>query len=293
MKYEIKTYQESFLEDQYEVGKEAIKDWLFEAQTPVKSLRETYSQPGFDPTTRFYAFIDDKMIGYVLTRVLGEIDGVIKADLSYPRVLPGYEDAFDLLYEKAIEELKKRDAKVVRSIASKQWPNTIEAFEKLGFAYTSEVYRIFNLETGKFNIDDKLDMKGISEFNKETDFDDVVEFFVRTRGMKEERAMQVMDIIANVYPEEFFAHILLRSNNKIAARAVCTRMSDDTGNFYYFGDEDNFDNPIITKMIAVLKEKGIENVNAFLTKDTLSQEEKHLKLGFINYGEVSRYEKEI
>ncbi len=293
MKYEIKTYQESFLEDQFEVGKEAIKDWLFEAQTPVKSLRETYSQPGFDPTTRFYAFKDDKMIGYVLSRVLGEIDGIIKADLSYPRVLPGYEDAFSLLYEKALEELKKRDVKVVRSIASEQWPKTIEAFEKLGFSYSSEVYRIFNLEVNKFTIDDKLDLKGITEFNKESDFDDVVEFFVRTRGMDKERAMQVADIIANVYPEEFFAHILLRSNNKIIARAVCTRMSDDTGNFYFFGDEDYFSKAIITKMIAVLKEKGIENANAFLTKDSLSQEEKHMKLGFINHGEVSRYEKEI
>ena len=293
MKYTIKTYQESFLEDQYEVGKEAIKDWLFEAQTPVKSLRETYSQPGFDPTTRFYAFKGDKMLGYVLTRVLGEIDGIIKADLSYPRVLPGFEDAFDQLYQKAIEELKKRDVKVVRSIASKQWPKTIEAFEKLGFTYTSEVYRIFNLETNKFGIDDKLDMTGVSEFTPESDFDDLVEFFMSTRGMDKERALHVLDIIVNVYPEEFFAHILLRRDNQIVSRAVCTRMSDKTGNFYFFGDEDYFDKPIITKMVEVLKEKGIENANAFLTKDTLSQEEKHLKSGFINYGEVSRYEKEI
>lgn len=291
--YEIKTYQEEFLEDQYEVGKEAIKDWLFEAQTPVKSLRETYSQPDFDPTTRFYAFKDDKMIGYVLTRVLGEIEGVMKADLSYPRVLPGYKDAFNILYEKAIEELKKRDVKVVRAISSKQWPNTVEAFEKLGFKYIAEVYRIFNLEPSKFTIDGKLDMTGVSEFSPETDFDEVVEFFVRTRGMDDDRAQHVLDIIVNVYPEEFFAHILLRRNNQIVSRAVCTRMSDDTGNFYFFGDEDYFDKPIITKMVEVLKEKGIENVNAFLTKDTLTQEGNHLKLGFINHGEVSRYEKEI
>lgn len=293
MKYEIKTYQESFLEDQFEVGKEAIKDWLFEAQTPVKSLRETYSQPGFDPTTRFYAFKDNKMIGYVLTRVLGEVDGIVKADLSYPRVLPGYEDAFNLLYEKAIEELKKRDVKVVRSIASKQWPKTIEAFEDLGFYYKEEVYRIFNLETSKFAKDDKVDMTGVSEFTPENDFDDVVEFFVRARGMDKERAEHVLDIIVNVYPEEFFAHVLMRRNNQIVARAICTRMSDDTGNFYFSGDENYFDKPIIAKMIEVLKGKGIENVNAFLTKNTLSQEEKHLKLGFINHGEVSRYEKKI
>jgi len=111
--------------------------------------------------------------------------------------------------------------------------------------------------------------------------------------MDKERAEHVLDIIINVYPEEFFAHILMRRNNQVVARAICTRMSDDTGNFYFSGDENYFDKPIIAKMIAVLKEKGIENTNAFLTKDSLSQEEKHLKLGFINHGEVSRYEKEI
>ncbi len=293
MKYTIKTYQEEFLEDQYRVGKEAIKEWKFEAQTPVKSLKETYSQSGFDPTTRFYAFKDDEMVGYVLTRVLGEIDGIIKADLSYPRVLPGFEDAFELLYQRAIEELKKRDVKVVRSIASKQWPKTIEAFEKLGFTYTSEVYRIFNLETSKFNIEDKLDLKGISEYNHETDIDDTVEFFVKKRGLEKERALRVLDIMTNVYPEEIFAHILQRIDEEIVARAVCTRLSDITGNFYFTGDEKYFDKPIITKMISVLREQGIENVNAFLTENTLVQEENHLKLGFINHGVVSRYEKEI
>ena len=149
------------------------------------------------------------------------------------------------------------------------------------------------METSKFVSDEKLDMTGVSEFSPEIDYDDVVEFFVRARGMDEDRAQHVLDIIVNVYPEEFFAHILQRRNDQIVSRAVCTRMSDDTGNFYFSGDKDFFDKPIITKMVAVLKEKRIENVNAFLTENTLTQEENHLKLGFINHGEVSRYEKEI
>jgi hypothetical protein len=293
LNYEIKTYQESFLEDQFEVGKEAIKDWLFEAQTPVKSLKETYSQPDFDPTTRFYAFKDGKMIGYVLTRVLGEIDGVIKADLSFPRVLSGYDDAFDLLYKTAIQELKKRDVKAIRTIASSLWPKTVGTFEKLGFEFSSIVYTVFNLETKSFDIDDKIDLAGISEFIPETDFDDVVDFFIKTRGMDKERAEYVLNIIVNVYPEEFFAHIILRKDEQIASRAVTTRMSDDTGNFYFFGDENYFDKPIITKMVSVLKERGIKNVNAFLTENTINQEEKHLKMGFVKHGTVNRYELSI
>ena len=50
------------------------------------------------------------------------------------------------------------------------------------------------------------------------------------------------------YPEEFFAHIILRKDKQITSRAVTTRMSDDTGNFYFFGDENYFDKPIITKI---------------------------------------------
>jgi hypothetical protein len=70
-------------------------------------------------------------------------------------------------------------------------------------------------------------------------------------------------------------------------------MSDDTGNFYFFGDENYFDKPIITKMVSVLKERGIKNVNAFLTENTINQEEKHLKMGFVKHGTVNRYELSI
>ncbi|NHJ49615.1 MAG: hypothetical protein FK733_17630 [Asgard group archaeon] len=293
MKYEIKQYQEEFLEEIYEVGVEALKDWTYEAQTPVVSLKQSYSRPEFDPETRLYAFSEGKMIGFVVSRVLGEVDSKIKADISYPRVLKDYNDAFDLLFEKVVEVLKTKDVKVVRTTASEKWPNTIGTLEKLGYSYVSDRYHLYNLKTKNYNIDKTIALEDITVYDHKKDKKDVVNFLVKSRGMDEDRANSYLDSIVNIYSEEIFIHIIARKDNQIISRLMCTRIFDDTANFYLSGEDDSLDKEILAKTITILKEKGIKNLNLFLTEDNLNQEERHLNLGFKKEGKVSLYEKEI
>lgn len=293
MKYEIKSYQEDFLEEIYEVGIEALKDWLYEAQTPVVSLKETYSRPDFDPETRLYAFKNGKMIGFVISRVLGDIDGKIKADISYPRVLKGYNDAFELLFQKIIEVLKKKGVQVARTTASEKWPNTIETLEKLGYNYVSDRYILFNFETEKYENDKSLKLQEISEYNHEKDKEQVANYIMQLRGIDEDRANSYLDSIVNIYSEEIFVHIIARRKNEIVSRLMCTHILDDTGNFYLYGEDDSLDKEILAKAIPILKEKGIKNLNLFLTEENLKHKKRHTDLGFKKEGKISLYEKEI
>ena len=54
--YEIKHYQEGFIENQVKIGTEASKEWQLFGQTGVERLKEVYAQPEFDPETRLYCF---------------------------------------------------------------------------------------------------------------------------------------------------------------------------------------------------------------------------------------------
>ena len=68
-KYNIKSYQESFLEAQEKVGIEATKEWRAFGQTPAAMLKTLYSRPGFDPETKQYAFEGDKLVGFITSGI--------------------------------------------------------------------------------------------------------------------------------------------------------------------------------------------------------------------------------
>ena len=108
-KYKIKSYQEEFLEAQEKVGTEATKDWQAFGQTPATQLKQIYSQEGFDPNTKLYAFEGDKLVGFLTSSIIPESeDGIKRANLEFPIVLKGHEGCCELLFNKAIDYLKSK-----------------------------------------------------------------------------------------------------------------------------------------------------------------------------------------
>ena len=63
--YVIKTYDESFLEKQVEIGTHFAKKWLTFTQSNAEKLKQIYSQDNFDSDTRLYCFKDKEMVGYI------------------------------------------------------------------------------------------------------------------------------------------------------------------------------------------------------------------------------------
>ena len=99
-KYEIKSYQEAFLEAQEKVGTEATKDWRGFGQTPAAQLKQAYSREGFDPETKLYAFKGDELVAFLTSSIIPESDdGIKRANLEFALCLPGHEECSDLLFE--------------------------------------------------------------------------------------------------------------------------------------------------------------------------------------------------
>jgi hypothetical protein len=154
-------------------------------------------------------------------------------------------------------------------------------------------YYLYNLEIAKYEIDTSLNLENITEYEHKKDKKDVVKFLIEERGVEQDRANSILDIWANEYSDYLFAHILARKENQIISRFMCTKLLDDTGNFFMSGDNESLDKEILAKTIPILKEKGLKNLNLFLTEDNLKHEKRHTDLGFKKEGKVSLYEKEI
>lgn len=148
--YVIKHYHEGFEVDQAKVGAEVAKTFISPHQTPADRLKEVYTREGFDPETRLYAFKGKEMVGFLTSRVLDEEeDGIKIASLTPPSVLAGHEEAEKLLFKKAIEILKKKGAKKVRSNFGVITQQDAEIAKKWGYKLKQTSYFLYNI-----NLDD-------------------------------------------------------------------------------------------------------------------------------------------
>jgi hypothetical protein len=70
---------------------------------------KVHSQPDFDPDTRHYCFLDNEMVGYMFSLVTPLSDSALStANLDFPRMMPGHEQAAVLLIERAFETLNEK-----------------------------------------------------------------------------------------------------------------------------------------------------------------------------------------
>ena len=85
MTYELKTYSPSYLEKQYEIGNHRLTQWLGARQTPVERLKKIYSQPDFDPETKYYALADGEVIGFMTAKIRNPDSSSLEANLEFGR----------------------------------------------------------------------------------------------------------------------------------------------------------------------------------------------------------------
>ncbi len=127
-------YDESKLDAQIELVQEVIKDWDWVIWYPNKeSLKESYSQEGFSPETRHYAYVDEKLVGFLSSTIERKIDDVLFGSIHIPFIRKGYEHVEEELVKKAISTLQIKGAEAIRSFAMPGWGNTIQILEKHGF----------------------------------------------------------------------------------------------------------------------------------------------------------------
>ncbi|NHJ05123.1 MAG: GNAT family N-acetyltransferase [Candidatus Heimdallarchaeota archaeon] len=292
--YSIKNFQEEFLEEQEKVGIEATKDWHGFGQTSAAILKQIYSGKNFDPETKFYAFKDDKLVGFLTSTIQPEDEEGIKiASLEFPITLPEHKESAKILFNSAIETLKKKGVQKVRTRVSDLYKGTVELAKKWGYKYYQDLY--LRMEANIENLSIKESKIKVEDFEVSRDLESMIQIFVEKAGTTEEYARTNFDRITKD-KETFPIHLIVRKDDKIVGRILAYKIQNDPKllNFssVYHESEEYF-NPLMSTAIRKTKDLDVEKVGLFLFRPTPAIEEKYQSFGFSKTGKIDYFEKEI
>ncbi|MFX1537452.1 MAG: hypothetical protein ACFFDI_24860 [Promethearchaeota archaeon] len=302
-KYLLKTYQEEFIEKQEKVGKEATKSWVAYEQSPADRLRKRYSRSDFDPEIRHYAFLDDELIGFQTSEVLSEeVAGKKTARIGLPLVLPGHEEAIELLFEKTISTLKNKGVKRVIARASERWGYSIPLLNKHGFRYIEDLARMFRMEVETMDLEEMRESEEImeftiSDFDATKDLNQLVKIQTENYDMSLKEAKETLDEIVSQDPARYPIHVVIRDGEKTVAHGAVYE-PDDPGVAVivrtFFADEEKYFKPFVIGLLdRIKKAKKYSLVVTYLTGKNLPHGEIYGSLGFSEHYTVMNYEKEI
>jgi hypothetical protein len=294
--YIIRHYQEGYEVEQAKLGSKVVKDWINAHQTSADRLKEVYSQPNFDPETRHYCFKDDKMVGFLTSRIIEDDEAdVKKASLVFPSVLPGNEDAVDLLYKTAIKTLQDKGAKKVETYASALCGNQVELANKYGFNFVKDVENIvYSLQIS--NIDDSVDTSGIRKFEFEKDGEKWLEIFKQLDNLDEERLKQYKDTLTEE-EENVVAHLVIEEEGEIVGTTLLYRnpIKKNAANLAMtYVTDPSYLFQLAAKAAKIAKKSGIDYFLIWLFENRLSLKKTIEQLN-VNYAQpsASLFEKNI
>lgn len=302
MQYEIRTYSEDFLEKQFEIGNSILKDWPGTGQTQVENLKQLYSQQGFDPETKFYAFHPEtgEMVGFQTATIKPLKDGeeILRANMEFPLVQEEHEEVVDQLMQYAMTRLKEKGVARVQSRGSPQWGKTMNYVEKYGY----ELKRTLN-QSGTTNISN-IDSKASTHtraFAEETDLELVREMYLQKMKMPEAQLENQLQFI-KANPEAIASWNVMVVNGKLLGNSVVTYLGGDKSkaimaNVYAEAGEGLTEEEVRAEVfhanVQSLNAKGVEELNVLLFGNFLNKLEEYEKLGFAFNAPLNLYHREI
>jgi len=301
--YEIRHYEPGMEEELVKVGTAVASKWVWPYQHSLESLKNIISRPDFDPKLLLSCCKDGKIVGYVLAGI-GE-KSLIRPDLKedcvyarifYPRVLLGHENATDLLMEKIIEALQKKDVELIRTRVSSMREGSLQYIEKWGFTQNKtypvgyKLYYNYELSKGKI----KRTIKDVLEFDKERDLKEctewVADFFVVS---KEQAEKYILDISSR---EDLVCHLVIHENDKLAGYCYAAPNSINEkiiASFYIDAiNDDYFDQLVIQTIIASI-ERNADFFLIDLVYGVLKYEDTVKSLGLTKVATWGVFEKSL
>ncbi|NHJ47268.1 MAG: GNAT family N-acetyltransferase [Asgard group archaeon] len=291
--YVIKKYEKGIEEEQAKLGTEMTSEWTDFGQTPAERLKEYYSAEGFDPDTRLYAFKDDKLVGFIVSRVLPDTeDGIKRAQHDFPLAIDNNEEVGKLLYNKAVEVLKEKGVKVLEARVGSGWGNTLKLAEKLGYKEARIFFVRSELAINKI----KTKPQSIFvDFDPEKDKDILIKFYMEQFNFTEEQAIANYEGIIAGEGGFTYCQLLHKEEGKIVARGLVVVPNEDpkTATLRPLAPvTDNFES-YLSKAAEFAKGKGAEKIQMYFGGPQLEQLDFYEKKGFEVQGKFYIYEKEI
>ncbi|MFX0094602.1 MAG: hypothetical protein ACFFBD_22900 [Candidatus Hodarchaeota archaeon] len=303
MKYEIKSYQEEFLDDQVRIGTAVLSQWRFAGQTPKEQLKQTYSQQEFTPETRLYAFHEGKMAGFVTSYVLEE-EGVKKARIEIPIVTKGHEEARNALFEEATKVLKEKGVKILRTRAGEYWTGTTQLAEAFGFKYTSVLARESRKRINEIKI--SIDPVDVNSYDPKKEFNQLVKLVMKQFNVPEETAKPVAERYNDWkigeakspfgFPQTLIFHEIIMKEGEIVGRVLGLQAEQYGQNVVLLGalyvkdNDEKIRGQLIAAAVRETKKMGLKEL---LVQIGAEGEESYTPYGFEFSTKLGFYEKEI
>jgi hypothetical protein len=294
--YEIKHYQKGFEVEQAAVGSQvALESFAVPHQTQAERLKEIYeTQENFDPETRLYAFKDGKMVGFLTSRVLPDDEsGTKKANLTFPSVLAKHTKAEKLLYNKAIEILKKKGVQIVQTgfgvIANKDDKDAI----KMGYTLAQENYFCYSIDLS--DIDTSITIDNMIEFDFKKHQEKCAKIISEEYGRDLDWANGYYERIKN-QPNDSRVHKIIEEEGEIKAYLNFienpVKPSIAVMQVIYAENED-YMKKLLAYLAKIKSKMKYERIQCAFTEDTDIHLAKYKPIKFEFIGKAGQYTKDI
>jgi hypothetical protein len=292
-KYVVRDYQKGFEEDQVRIGLAVARNWIWPYAYNLGDLLQLYAQPDFDPTTRHYCFLGAEMVGYTFSVVTpSEGGGVSTANLDFPRMLPGHEEAAELLIERAFETLKRKGVSRVVGRVTTMCPGDIRLAGRVGFSVSDwgyKVYYSYEMQWGTLNIPGSA----AQEVDPQTDLDECAQIAARWYRRPPEWCRA---LLTEWHEAGLITHLGVQEEGRLiaACMAAPNTVRPSTAAIYYIYTPDERSlRPLLARVVDKCVACGVHNVLADLVNEHRQYEPVYQELGFKKAAEWARCEKVV
>jgi hypothetical protein len=291
-KYVVQDYQKGFEKDQVRIGIEVARDWIWPYAYDLADLMQLHAQADFDPATRHYCFLGTEMVGYMFSVITPSEGGGSTANLDFPRMLPGHEQAAELLIERAFETLKRRGVSRVVGRVTTMCPGDIRLAESVGFSISAwgyKVYYSYEMEWGRLNDPGHA----AEEVDPQYDLDECAQIATRWYRRLPEWCRS---LLAEWHEAGLITHLGVREDGKLVAACMAAPNSvrPSTAAIYYiYAPDERTLRPMLVRVVDKCVDRGIHNVIADLVNEHRQYEPVYQELGFKKVADWARCEKAL
>jgi hypothetical protein len=296
-KYSIKPYQEGFDKEQAHIGLEVAKSWLWPLVHDEQDLKQIHTQANFDPETSWYCFDGNRMVGFISMSVYpsNSADNT-KALLFFPRCLPGYEQASDLLIGHSLDVLRRKDFRKVETQVTTMIENSAALLEGCGFSPSQDrgwgykVYYSYNMDQGELNVD----AAHVYEVSTAGEYDESVELATIWYKKPKEWCKNHLDEWHAT--GEVITHPFIRYDGRMVASCMAapnTVRKDTAAMYFVYVKGAEYLPPLLSRVVHGCIQKGCKTLIADLVNEHRGYGDIYQSLGFVKTADWAVYEKEL
>jgi len=130
----VRHYQPGDEQAEISLDQRIVMDWPWPSGYTLQTQERLLADPLFDPNHRIYAFDGEAMVGLMhVFSIATRLDGTREAFASFPKVLPGHEDAIEPMLDRAIAVLRGERVATISVWAHTALPGAFAWLENHGY----------------------------------------------------------------------------------------------------------------------------------------------------------------